>query len=155
MRRVSVIVLLAAAVLAGSFTLTANASSDSTLELTAVSKQFKEIDVGREGISIGDYIVFSDNLFQDEQKVGRLDGTCTFTRVHLKAGTVSQQCLVTATLPDGTVGTQGVIHVAGEDVSGFTTGITGGTGAYAGADGEVHVRFVSDTVTELEVVLNH
>jgi hypothetical protein len=36
----------------------------------------------------------------------------------------------------------------------FTLAVTGGTGAYAGAGGEVHVTFVSDRVAKYHVVLS-
>jgi len=155
MRRISVIALMAVALLAGSLTLSsASASSDDSFRLTAISKQFKNIDVPPRGESLGDSFVFNDALYAKKRLVGQLNGTCTLTRLDPKANEGVQQCLVTASLPDGDITTQGVIRFSGEEPSGFTTAVTGGTGDYAGAGGEVHVRFVSDKVTRLAVVLD-
>jgi hypothetical protein len=146
---------MAVALLAGSFTLTsADAARDDSFRVTAVSYQFREVDAKPKGESIGDYFVFSDNLFKHKRRIGQLDGQCTVTRLDRKANSFTQQCLVTATLPRGHLTVQGVITFTDPEQDTFTLAVTGGTGAYAGAGGEVHVTFVSDTVTKIHVVLN-
>lgn len=153
MRRISVIILMAVAFMAGSLSLTsAGASSDDTFRVTAVSKYFEFFDVGDKGESIGDSYVFSDDVRKKGRHVGTLDGACTVTRV--EPGAFHQQCLVTLSLDGrGQITTQGVLRVAGDMVEGFTTAITGGTGDYVGVSGEAHVRFVSDERTRITVVL--
>lgn len=159
MRRVLSIVLLAVALLGSSLMLTsANADHDSTyggdsFRLVTVANQFAPIDVGKKGESVGDYIAFSDDVYSRGKKVGYLDGTCTTTRI---VGTsFRSQCVVTLSLPGGSLTSQGVLAAASEeDASGLTVAVTGGTGRYSGAGGEAHVRFVSDTKTYIHVVLD-
>ena len=160
MRRVLSIVLLAVALIGSSLMLTsANAdhrdddNGGESFRLLTVANQFEAIDVGKKGESIGDYIVFSDDVYYRGKKAGYLDGTCTTTRI---VGTAFRtQCLVTVSLPHGSLTSQGVLAAESEeDASGFTIAITGGTGRYSDAGGEAHVRFVSDTKTLIYVVLD-
>lgn len=160
MRRIGGIILLAVALLFGSFMLTsANAHNDDdnggeSFKITTISKQFKDIDLPPKGESLGDQIVFSDDVYYRGKLVGSLDGVCTLTRLDPKANEGHQQCVVTVLLPKGTLTSQGVIVFRGEEVSGFTIAVTGGTGRYADAGGEAHVEFVSDTRTDIHVVLD-
>jgi hypothetical protein len=161
MRRIGGIILLAVALLFGSFMLTsANAHNNDddnggeSFKITTVAKQFKDIDLPPKGESLGDQIVFSDDVYYGGKVVGSLDGFCTLTRLDPKANEGHQQCLVTVSLPKGTLASQGVIVFRGEEVSGFTIAITGGTGRYSDAGGEAHVEFVSDTRTNIHVVLD-
>lgn len=158
MRRISVIVLMAVAFLAGSLTLTsAEASHDSTtIRLVSVTDQFKELDLGDKGPSLGDMFVFHDNLFVHKRRVGDLNGQCAVTTVRGTGdnATGAQQCLVTASLPSGDITVQGVIRFGPNESDHAVLAVTGGTGRYSGAGGEVHVRFVSDTKTLIEVDLN-
>lgn len=159
MRRVLSIVLLAVALIGSSLMLTsANADhrdddNGESFRLVTVANQFAAIDVGKKGETIGDYIVFSDDVYYQGKKVGYLDGTCTTTRI---VGTAFRtNCVVTVSLPGGSLTSQGVLAAASEqDASGFTIAITGGTGRYSDAGGEAHVEFVSDTKTNIHVVLD-
>ena len=161
MRRVLSIVLLAVALIGSSLMLTsANAdhrdrdddNGGESFRLVTVANQFAPIDVGKKGESIGDYIVFSDDVYFSGKKVGYLDGTCTTTRI---VGTAFRsQCLVTVSLPGGSLTSQGVLAAASEqDATGLTIAITGGTGRYSDAGGEAHVKFLDDDKTLIHVVL--
>lgn len=152
MRRFRAIVLLAFALLVSSFTLTsANASGDDSFRVTAVSNQFEEIDLGATGESLGDQIVFTDDVYKHERLIGSLDGVCTTTRVDTDG--LNQQCVVTLTLPKGQLTAQGTIRFDEDFDDSFTIAITGGTARYDDAAGEAHVRFVSDTETKIKVEL--
>ena len=161
MRRVILLALLALAFTVGSLTLTGASASDDanddgsggrTLDLTSISKELEEIDVGDEGLSVGDYFVFSDNVFEDGDRVGTLDGACTHTRITEKV--MIEHCMVTVSLPDGQLTGQGSIRIDEDFDEEFTTAITGGTGDFVGADGEATVTFVNDEEIELHVVLD-
>jgi len=159
MRRVLSIVLLAVALIGSSLMLTsANADhrdddrGGSSFRLLTVSNQFEEIDVGKKGFSIGDYVAFNDTVFFGKKRVGTLDGTCTTTRLSGDEG--AQQCVVTLTLPGGQLTAQGVLEFEGEDVEGLTVAITGGTGRYSDAGGEAFVRFLDNDKTLIHVVLD-
>ena len=96
------------------------------IQLTGVSVIAEAIDLGEPGLSVGDSIVISDDLFQDGEKVGVHGGTCTVVRV----GAVLLHCVVTFTLPDGQITTQGLVtpERAEEQIA-----VTGGTGTYTTA----------------------
>ena len=157
MRKISVIVLMAVAFLAGSLTLTSAAASDSgTIRLVSVNDQSKEIDLGDKGPSLGDLFVFHDNLYFHQRRVGDLNGQCTATQLTGTGNSASgsQQCLVTASLPNGDITVQGVIRFGPNESDHATLAVTGGTGRYSGVGGEVHATFVSDTKTLIELDLN-
>ncbi len=102
------------------------------IQLTGVSVIAETIDLGEPGLSVGDAIVISDDLFQDGEKVGVHGGTCTVVRVE----TVLFHCVVTFALPDGHITAQGLVRpeLAEEQVA-----VTGGTGTYTTAQGELTV----------------
>jgi hypothetical protein len=157
MRRVIYVLMLTGALLLGGFTQTA-ASADNgdgdDFRLVAISNQFENVDVGAEGESVGDYFVFSDDLYKHGHLVGTLEGQCTVTRIDEEAGAFHQQCLVTAVLPKGQLTVQGaIVFDADSPEDRVTLAITGGTGRFADAAGQVHVRFVSDTKTRIHVDL--
>jgi hypothetical protein len=102
------------------------------IQLTGVSVIAETIDLGNPGLSVGDIIVISDDLFQDEEKVGVHGGTCTVVRV----GALLFHCVVTFTLPDGQITAQGLVT---PDLAEEQVAVTGGTGAYTTAQGELTV----------------
>src|SRR5262245_17674062 len=67
------------------------------IQLTGRSVIAETIDLGEPGLSVGDSIVVSDDLFQDSEKVGVHGGTCTVVRV----GVALLHCVVTFALPPG------------------------------------------------------
>jgi hypothetical protein len=160
MRRVIGIALLAVALVVGNVTLTsANASdngdNDDVIRLVAKTVVDEFVDLAPKGEpNAGDHTVFSDDVYWNGNKVGFLDGTCTFTRVGATAGRF--HCTVTLTLPEGQITLQGTIRIPfEEDFTGpFYVAITGGTGAYDEAQGQVRVRIISDTEERLTVMLN-
>jgi allene oxide cyclase len=89
------------------------------------------VDLGEEGDSVGDTLVFSNEVYDsdDANVVGSDQGSCTRT----KKGEV-WECSLTTTLDDGSIVVQGPFYDDGRDA---TWAITGGTGDYAGASGEM------------------
>jgi len=150
--------LAAAVLLAGAGTALAvvpTAAADPTLRLTtvAVPDRNTDLDLGAPGPSAGDAQVFADDLQRDGRTIGTSTGSCTIAT--LSESRLVVACTATLTLPNGQITTQGV---ADEDPSqgptGFTWAVTGGTGRYAGADGEVVGTFRPGTdVVDLEVRL--
>lgn len=159
MRRISLLLLLAVAFIAGSLSLTSavanddhdDDSRDDSFSVTARSYQMREFDVGRDGPSLGDHFVFSDNLYQQGELVGYLDGECTVTRAETAA--MNEMCVVTVTLPEGRLTSQGTIRIDEAFDDRFTIAITGGTEEYDDAGGQAHVRFLSETRTRIHVDL--
>ena len=107
-----------------------------------------EVDSGGKFISIshtekgapGDEFIFSANLRRHGQKVGTLNAICTLM-LHSKlqcqgtfkllGGTITGSALVPANEPNGSTD-----HIA----------ITGGTGTFRGASGEIDSTSISDNV---------
>lgn len=154
MRRVAVLSVLAAAGLAaGVLATSASAAGGESFRVTAITKQAKNIDVAPRGTNIGDYSVFSADVHRNGRSVGELNGVCTHTRIDPAANQGSQQCLLTATLPRGSLTLQDVIRFSGVQVKGVTAAVTGGTGHFAGATGTAHISFVSATTSTIRFVL--
>ncbi|MFL6269721.1 MAG: allene oxide cyclase barrel-like domain-containing protein [Actinomycetes bacterium] len=106
------------------------------------------IDLGAPGFSLGDEVVFSGNLLQHGEQVGRVGVVCTFVST-ANAARVEAQCPTTSILPGGQITTQGTIVNRSLN---FTLPITGGSGRYLGAGGQVVSRDVS-TPTQPQVEL--
>jgi allene oxide cyclase len=92
------------------------------------------IDLGEKGDSVGDTLVFSNEVYDsnDANVVGSDQGSC----VRTKKGE-AWECTWTTTLNDGSIVVQGAFYDDGRD---STLAITGGTGDYAGATGQMILR---------------
>jgi hypothetical protein len=128
------------------------------INLTATTVQNADIDLGKSGLSLGDRFVFSDDVSGDE--VGTDGGECVIVRLDPKDATeanlkaVTQQCVVTLSLPEGQITGQGLITFTNTPTQEpFTVAITGGTGDFRTAHGEVQVTEQSETVAKLTVKL--
>jgi len=92
-------------------------------------------DTGAKGDSVGDLLTFANEVFdeKDAQKVGSSTGWCIRT-----AAGKSWECFWTLMLADGQITVAGPFLDAGDSV----LAVTGGTGKYAGARGEMalHAR---------------
>jgi hypothetical protein len=125
------------------------ANKEQTIRVTAVFTEFDaSIDVGAPGFSLGDEVVFSGNLLQAGEQVGRVGVVCTFVST-ANADRVEAQCPTTSILPGGQITTQGTIVNRSLN---FTLPITGGSGRYQGAGGQVVSRD-SSTPTQPQVEL--
>jgi allene oxide cyclase len=87
-------------------------------------------DTGASGDSAGDILTFANEVFDadDKNKIGTDQGIC-FRTVPGKAW----ECFWTLTLDDGQITVEGPFNDTGDSV----LAVTGGTGAYAGAQGEM------------------
>ena len=94
------------------------------------------IDLGAPGPGIGDRLVFSNPMFDTAgQQVGRDAAECTIVRIDPTEPPARQQivqCLISVTLADGQITVQGMAQGTENYFA-----ITGGTGAYRKARGEV------------------
>ena len=102
-----------------------------TLEALATEQAF-------EGTALGDQIVFTGQLLKGDTEVGHQAGVCTVTSV----ARAEAQCVATYVLPGGQITGQALIHLG--DPTPYLGAITGGSGRYKGAEGEVRVQPVSD-----------
>lgn len=114
------------------------------LELLAQDVTETYIDLGDPDFSQSDQFVFHNDLFRGRRLVGRDGGLCTVTRVTAK-GATTVFCSGSNSLPGGQITVQGLIDYApGQEFKQepYSLAITGGTGEYRTARGEV-------TITEL------
>jgi hypothetical protein len=105
------------------------------MELALVERATTDavVDVGAEGDSAGDLLTFANEVYDKDNaaKVGTDSGWCIRT-----AAGVSWECFWTLMLADGQITVAGPFLDAGDS----TLAITGGTGAYAGARGELKLH---------------
>ena len=103
--------------------------------------QDADLDLGASGPSIGDRFIFSGNLVRNGKRVGVGAGDCVL--VLFRPGpdpqgepeAATDQCVATLSLPKGQITAQGLVDRTGPVP--ITLAITGGTGAYRTAHGEL------------------
>lgn len=123
----------------------ASAGTSEELQFRAVTTEASNLDLGEDGLSLGDEFIFHDVLKHGGEKVGHDGGVCTVTSVKGP----ETQCLVTFSLSGGQIVIAGLNKETGE----FLFGVTGGTGQYQGASGEAHVVIRSATVARVTIDL--
>jgi hypothetical protein len=106
------------------------------------------IDHGAPGLSVDDEFVFSNDLYQNGAKVGEDGGTCAVTRI-ASGEAVTLHCVGTNSLQGGQISVQG-LAAPGEP---FELAITGGTGRYRKARGQVFGENTSPTEMSIKLVL--
>ena len=111
-----------------------------TIRVILVPTEAAEIDLGAPGFSLGDTVVFGGVLQRpDGTPVGRYGLVCTFVSAANPAH-VEAQCPTTATLPGGQITTQGIVVNRALNT---TLPITGGSGQFQGAGGQMVQRDIS------------
>jgi hypothetical protein len=129
-------------------------SDDNGRTFTVFSKtvQFAPIDLGDTGPSLGDQFVFSDDLLTERggDNVGFDGGVCTTVRRDETAKTDTLQCAVTFSFAGGQIATQALLTLTNGNFTGTQTGpVTGGSGDFRGASGEVSVKFFSNDEADI------
>jgi hypothetical protein len=112
------------------------ASTSKTIKLVARPRVREVFKNGPEEVNLGDRSVFTHELFLDDENVGFDGGVC-----HVVRKTDDEYyilCNVSMMLPDGTITFQTFIQEVFPPPP-FYAAITGGSGAYAGARGEMHI----------------
>ena len=128
---------------------TGNAAQDQTIRVTAVTTEQKLLDLGGPGFSLGNEIVFSQKLLQGANQVGHDGSVCTEVSVARQEA----QCIATYSFPGGQITAQALVIFG--STAPYDGSITGGTGKYEGAKGELHVQTVSPTEGILTFHLEH
>jgi hypothetical protein len=144
---------LATAVLGIAATGATAASTPATLKLLSVQTQFSLSPQGAP--KIGSRLIFVNALYNRAPQfgkpagalVGSGEGVCTIVS-HTHA-----QCTLTAQLPNGELAVMGAFILKRNGLTHTIYAIVGGTGAYANARGSAASRDVSQTKTQLDVVL--
>ena len=130
------------------------------LQLTTRTLQEANVDAPPDGDSVGDRFVFSDTVFREGKEVGTDGGECVLVQFkpgsdHEAPEAVIGQCFATVSLPEGQITAQGLIDFASDGPA--TLAVTGGTGEFHNARGEVEVKDESATESRLlfHLFLNH
>ena len=124
-----------------------SAASAAGTELTVVEHAANEavIDTGDKGDTAGDILTFANEIFDagNVNAIGTDNGWCART-VPGKAW----ECFWTLRLKDGQITVEGPFLDAGDSV----LAVTGGTGAYAGARGEMKLHARDAKAPEFDFV---
>jgi hypothetical protein len=104
-----------------------------TIRVLSINTEEAFVDVGEDDFSLGDSFIFTSRLTKHGKQVGHTGVVCTITSTARE----ESQCVGTARLRGGQITIQGLL--AGEPAT-FEFPITGGSGAYEGAEGTLVVR---------------
>jgi allene oxide cyclase len=115
-------------------------------DLTVVERAATDtvVDLGETGDSIGDLLMFGNDLYDatNATVIGRDEGTCFRTNPGL-----AWECTWTNLLADGSITVQGPFP---DSLADSELAITGGTGAYADAGGTMTLHSRDETGTEFD-----
>ncbi len=132
------VVTLAVSVVSPALGSSADDDKQQTIRVVAITTEEEFLDLGAEGPGLGHQVVFAQELAKGEQEVGHAGVVCTVTSLERE----ESQCVATAWFRGGQITVRGLVPLQAGD---FTLPITGGSGKYEGAEGEAHVRDISDT----------
>jgi hypothetical protein len=103
------------------------------------------VDLGAKGPSIGDVAIAKDGLNrEDGTHAGDFDQVCTLVTLNGGPLTSTYECSGTIHLPNGTLTQQGSFTPLDPDQ---LDAISGGTGAYRAARGEIETQAEADHIT--------
>ena len=113
------------------------AAGASTLIVVERATTDTVVDQGEEGDSIGDLLAFGNAVYDEgnENEVGTSQGSCVRT-----VPGEAWECMYTVVLDEGQISVAGPFYDAGPSV--FS--ITGGTGAYSTARGQMRLEAISE-----------
>lgn len=120
--------------------------AEGTTQLVLFTRNEHSVDVDEPpaGFSQGDESTVSAGMWNAAgQRVGRLDAAGTLTAVFQQAQTARGQFTFTATVRGSQITATGIL-IGSDAVHGFDGAVTGGTGKFRGAEGEVHVQFLAN-----------
>lgn len=144
--RLAILVLVGMLALLGVYT-TVNARADARTNFTVVERATTDTvaDIGPAGDSVGDVLGFANQVYDSTNttNVGSDNGSC----IRTAAGS-AWECAWTLTLGDGQIMVQGPFY----DTSDSVLAITGGTGAYKKASGQMKLHARNQQGTEYDFV---
>ena len=137
--------LLAVAALAFAGTASAHDGHAKTISLVQADTTLQPtfVDTGKPGPSAGDLAVIHDRVRRNGSPAGSYNQVCTLTSLGSSPFTSEFECVGSITLKDGTLTMAGPFVPAKAEQ---TAAITGGTGEYRTARGEVTIRAEADEI---------
>jgi hypothetical protein len=124
----------------------AHGSHDRTIRLVEGNKELQPtfVDIGKPGPSVGDLAIHSDSVLrEDGSQAGTFRQVCTLTDLVGSPFTSTFECTGSITLKDGTIALEGPFTPSQPE---NVAAITGGTGRYTAAQGEIVVRAEADQI---------
>jgi hypothetical protein len=109
-----------------------------TIRVVSVLEEEAFVDLGDKGESLGDQFLFTSKLLKGGDEVGHDAVVCTIVSLERQEA----QCVATAWFSDGQITAQVLVNFAEGPPA---VPITGGSGKYKGAEGEIHIRPVTET----------
>jgi hypothetical protein len=129
------------------FALSSGSASDEKVTIRVIEHADTDVvtETGAEGDSVGDILTFANPVFDenDAEQVGSDQGWC----IRLVVGE-SWECFWTIFLADGQITVEGPFYDAKESV----LAITGGTGKYQNARGQMSLKAANEDATKFEFV---
>lgn len=116
-----------------------HAAAHHTFRVTTITTELSQVDVGAKGPSLGDGIVVSAKLLQGRHQVGHQGAVCTTVSLNRQQA----QCVATYSFRGGQITAQALVRLGSP--APYLVAITGGTGQYKGAEGQIHVRPATPT----------
>ena len=148
LRRIGTTALVVALILIVGATVASAAPATRGKTLTVVERATTDavVDLGAAGDTIGDMLAFGNDMYNaaNTTKVGRDEGVCFRTNPGL-----AWECTFTAILAGGAITVQGPFY---DDLHDSQLSITGGTGAYANARGEMTLHARDELGSEFDFV---
>ena len=136
---VAIAAMLALGVITPAAGSTGGVTKDRTIRVSAVITELSLIDAGTAGPSLGDEIVFSNKLLAGGKEIGHEGAVCTTVSLQRQEA----QCVATFSFSGGQITAQGLVSLG--SLAPYAVPITGGSGKYNGAGGELQVHPVSGT----------
>ena len=121
-------------------------SHDRTIRLVEANKELQPtfVDTGKPGPSVGDIVVARDEVLrEDGSQAGTFRQTCTLVDLTDNPFTSTYECAGSIALQDGTITMEGPFTPSQPE---SVAAITGGTGRYSTAQGEIVVRAEADQI---------
>ena len=108
-------------------------------KLTGKVLGVEQVDLGKAGPSVGDQQLITMDVFAGPKRLGESHVVCTMVRFDATTHASIAQCENLTHLPTGDIAASGLVTSAQEETTPFTQAITGGTGAYKQAHGQLTV----------------
>jgi hypothetical protein len=133
------VVAVAVGVVSPAFGSSNDDDTDRTFRVGAIVTELSLVDLGDEGASLGDEIVFSGKLLKGENKVGHQGAVCTTVSLQRQEA----QYIATSSFRGGHITGRALVTLG--SAAPYDVAITGGSGNYEGAEGAIRVGPVSAT----------
>lgn len=125
------------------FAATNDPPSHRDLYVITTDGPFVDMDLADPGFGPGDQFAYLNQLSRDGKPLGQQAGQCTVMPTLTEDAPALFHCFDTLELPDGTITVATLAHEGGTPP--FFGAITGGTGSYRSARGQVRVTFPDGT----------